>query len=424
MPYKCEDCGCQGARMNSLFEIRLCINCSHSLKYKLICKSKAFEQYKLISSDIISNPIKEYYCRNPYWKSGPPMTLYLEYDIQRIFFIKYDDIIKNELLILNPYLEPNQTVKLTLDYLNDLKLKTKLNKFEKILKKLNLDLDTLPKWVSEQLISAKNGSEYESILFTYIRFRKLYKKLKEYNLNKYIDHKICHDYIYQNYFDENQVINLEQIPYLILFILNKKKLLKNAIKSYNLPKTKYKKLYSAYINCTDTSTNLSITNDLDTLVKYIKEKEFRFEDLNSKLNVKGLVLRSDSVLCSKYLEGNDDYSCDEIVDIMEQMNWFFSHTNYSYYCRKYAENKKKSRYSLNYNYDYDYNSKYCNYSDSDSNSNSECSYYNKKKEIYNKEKSDFVKRQCIEEWIKSGKNGVKPPDSLNILIKEIENKLD
>ena len=56
MPYACEDCGEQGARMNSMFEIRLCQVCSTLPKYKLICKSKALNQYVLTDTDLNLHP--------------------------------------------------------------------------------------------------------------------------------------------------------------------------------------------------------------------------------------------------------------------------------------------------------------------------------------------------------------------------------
>lgn len=431
MPYNCEDCGSTGAKMKTLFEIRLCDDCSQSFKYKLISKSKVIDIYKLTPIDLANNnllnyQIKEYYCKNPHYKSGPPMTLYLESDIQKIFLRKYSDIIQNKLQIVNNNIDPSQIenlvqieqiVSMVTNYLNKIKMDLKKNKFDKILKKLNVDYISLPNWVKNSLNKVKNGVEYEFVLTSYIRFRNIYKILSEHGLKKYIDHKICHDYIYQNFSnnlsDVDYINNPEQIPNLISFMLNKKKLLKDAIKQNNLPIKKYKNLYLTYMNSLDTSNNLSINNDLNSLVNYIKNKEFRLIDLETKLKSKGLELRSDSVLCSRYLEGSDEYTSDEIVNIMEQMNWFFTCTNYSVYCREYDQNKRNSRYNNYYNDHY--------YSDSDSDSDYE--YKQKQKENYNKIKSEFVKKQCIKEWIKNGKKGILPPESLNYFIQIIEDDL-
>lgn len=442
MPYYCEDCGNLGARMNTLFEIRLCENCSHSFKYKLICKSKAINQYKLTLDDLQNNQISEYYCKNPHYKSGPPMTLYLELDIQRIFLNKYNDIITTKLQIninINDNQEEkDQIIKMVVNYLNQIKINNKKNKFEKILCKLNINYELLPEWVKKSLSDAKNGVEYEFILTSYLRFKNLLKILNQHNLKKYINHIICHNYIYHKVnnttIDNEYINNPEQIPYLLLFMINKKKLLKKAIKTNILPINKYKNLYLNYINSINTSNDLTITNDLDTLVNFIINKEFRLNDLITKLKSRGLELRDDSVLCSKYLDGSNEYTSDEIVDIMEQMNWFFSYTNYSSYCKIYDENNKKNKYNNYYEYDNRpryYSSRY--YSDNSYNSddsyNSDNSddydnynYKQKQKEIYNKTKSDFVKKQCIEEWIKNGKKGINPPESLNWLIKQIDSQ--
>jgi hypothetical protein len=55
MPYNCENCKESGARMNSIFKIRLCNICFNSYKYRLICKSKAQSQYLLLKSDFNNN---------------------------------------------------------------------------------------------------------------------------------------------------------------------------------------------------------------------------------------------------------------------------------------------------------------------------------------------------------------------------------
>ncbi len=270
MPYKCEDCRELGARMNMFFSIRLCDKCSHSFKYKLMSKSKALEQYKLTMEDFNDLDIAKYHCKNPYYKSGPPMTLYLESDIQKIFINKYKNIIDDILFIENPLLDIPSSVQLVLDYINDSKQRQKLNKLDKILSKHNLELDRLPRWLYEELVNSKSYAEYESVISSYLRFKILHRILIEHNLTKYLNHPICHEYIYSNKTNPNP----SQIPFLIKFMLGKKTQLKNAIKKFNLPINKYKSLYKSFINSTDTSNQLNISNDIDTLVNYIKEKEF------------------------------------------------------------------------------------------------------------------------------------------------------
>mgnify|MGYP001087492456 CR=1 FL=1 len=104
MPYKCENCKEIGARMNLLFEIRLCKKCVNSSKYKLISKSKAIIKYFLNKNDLVSNCdlVKKFFVGNPYYKTGPPMTLYLENEIQQIFLKKYNNLLNDFFIILNP----------------------------------------------------------------------------------------------------------------------------------------------------------------------------------------------------------------------------------------------------------------------------------------------------------------------------------
>lgn len=437
MPYNCEDCGGQGARMNSMFEIRLCETCSHGSKYKLICKSVGIKQYKLTESDLANNQhLRQFHCKNPYWKSGPAMTLYLESEIQEIFLVKYHDVITNKLGIHNPNSNIANTVIQVIEFLEDSKNKVKQDKFDKILNKYSLDLESLPKWVKEQLEETKSCAEFERILLNYIRFKKLYKILKGEGLEKYIDHSISHDYIYANRNanpnanpNPNKLIkkiNPEQIPGIIRFMLNKKKILKNAIKKYNLPVDKYKELYRNFINSTDfinsngsLSNRLTISNDLDMLVNHVVDRETRLINLTTELDKYGLEIRSDSILCSKYLGGDDSMGPEQIAIVMDQMRWFFTHTKYSQYSREYDREQREYRYDYYYDnyYERGYRGKY--YSDSDSDSDDEES-----REHYNKKKSDYVKKQCLREWIQKGKPGVQPPPSLNYLIGQIEYELE
>ena len=362
MPYNCEECGELGARMNALFEIRLCINCVDSLKYKLICKSKAQSEFILTKSDFNNYPYKEFYAKNPHYKSGPYMTLYFESDIHNLFLNKYNDLIHNNLNIFNLDLHENiEYVKQSvINYLKNQKISKKQQKYQKILTKYNIIFDDLPEWMKDKLDKSKNFIFYEFNLSSYLRFIQLRKLLKQEKLIEYLDHTICHNFIYQT----NTTINIVQIPSIIRFMLDKKKIIKNAIKTYNIPSIKYKQLISNYINSFETNITIkTISNDLNTLIYYITEKEKRINELVDGLKAKGLELRSDSVLCSKYIEGSNEYSCEEIINIMEQMNWFFCHTKYSQYSKQYDyENRQyDSDYYQEYNYYHKYNINYSEY---------------------------------------------------------------
>lgn len=445
MPYECEDCGKMGARMNTLFEIRLCADCSKSFKYKLICKSKALKQYLLTKLDLDNNEdlIQEYLVKNPYYKSGPPMTLYLETQVCKIFLFKYRDIIKkifteqNSLNyeIIDDEFNPSDIAKMKIivsevsNYLKEQKNIKKQNKYYKILDKYNIGVETdLPEWVQKQLDGSKSVAEYSRILASYFRFVNLHKLLKDEKLVKYLDHKICHNFIYQI----DKSIKIEQIPSIIRFMLNKKNLIKQAIKAHKIDKSKYSQEISNYINSFDSETNIkTISNDLEMLIEYINrsekadnERKLRIKELEKKLKLRGLVLRSDSVLCSNYIEGSNEYASDEIVDIMEQMDWFFTNTPYSTYSKQYDNEQYELRKSDWYNYQNRYYNGY--YYDSDNSDNSVDIYYyksrEKSKQEYNKRKSEYVKRKCLKEWITNGKKGTYP-QSLIPQIEQLEKEL-
>jgi len=63
-------------------------------------------------------------------------------------------------------------------------------------------------------------------------------------------------------------------------------------------------------------------------VKKILGKIKRCKELTDKLKLKGLNIRNDSALCSNYIDGDDEYTVDEIVEIMEEMTWLFKNTDY------------------------------------------------------------------------------------------------
>lgn len=66
--------------------------------------------------------------------------------------------------------------------------------------------------------------------------------------------------------------------------------------------------------------------------------------LRARLEARGLVLREDSRLCSKYIHrGKGDE--DDIVDTMIEMDWFFANTDYDFY-REGLYHDACSRYEL------------------------------------------------------------------------------
>lgn len=273
MPYECEECGTIGARKNLIFEIRLCSNCHKLNKYKLICKSKVFSIYKLTQYDLLCYPIKltEYLVNNPYYKSGPPMTLYLFTQIIEIFISKYKDLLKNILNIQEPLNNLEMTIEILNDYFKEQKYLKKQEKYYKILDKYNIKIDkNLPLWVQNKLNLANSSLEYKNIITSYIRFKNLYKLMKKEKLFEFIDHQICHKFIYQT----DKTIKLIHIPKIIRFLLNKKKLVKQALKNNKINYKKYRTYINNYINTYESNIiEKTIYNDLETLINYINNLE-------------------------------------------------------------------------------------------------------------------------------------------------------
>lgn len=270
MPFACEDCGEMGSRMNTLFEIRLCKLCSSSHKYKLICKSKVLEKFMLTQSDLYNYPNipKEFMVINPHYRSGPPMTLYKEIEIEKVFLSKYNELI---IKLSIPELNLEEKILIVKDYYREQKDFKKKEKYYKILDKYNIGSEQeLPNWIQDKINDIKSCAEYERVIISYIKFTKLYKLMKQEKLIKYIDHLICHNFIYQ----KDKTIKLEQIPSIIRFMLNKKKLVKQAVKTYKINTSKYLSVISCYINSFDSEPQTkSISNDFDTLIEYINRKE-------------------------------------------------------------------------------------------------------------------------------------------------------
>lgn len=102
----------------------------------------------------------------------------------------------------------------------------------------------------------------------------------------------------------------------------------------------------------------------------------------------------DSVLCSNYIAGSGEYTCDELVDIMEQMNWFFTKTNYSSYSKQYDNERYEARKSFYYGCEetihyYGSRKYYCD-SVLDNSNDSDNSYYHESRE---REKQEYNKKK-------------------------------
>jgi hypothetical protein len=60
-----------------------------------------------------------------------------------------------------------------------------------------------------------------------------------------------------------------------------------------------------------------------------KKAQSRSNELTKALEDNGLELRDDSVLCAKYIRGDQEYTLDEVVSIMREMHYLHEHTDYN-----------------------------------------------------------------------------------------------
>jgi hypothetical protein len=400
MPYNCEECEKEGARMHSVIGKRLCPECTQSDKYKTICKSDAIRKYRLKKRDIDNYPYQEFECVNPMYRTASPMILYYERDVKQYFINIHTDILHNELNIENE--EIDYQIESVLEYLREKRDNRTEDKYNKIHKKLKVELEDLPGSIKNELSRAKNGTEYEKIISNYLRKNELYTYLKQNDLEEYIELEIC-----KNYITGAKKCKLIEIKTLIEFMLRKKQQIKEAIKNHNLPKKRYLYIYHGFINS-------ETDDDIQKIINLIKDKEERYNILTTKLKENGLELRTDSSLCSTYLSGNDKYSVNYIIDTMKEMKWFHNNTNYTKYSIQYDNRFRQQR---GYYYDY-----YNDYYDEDDDEDNKMSK-KEKREKYNRKKSEYAKENALKEWIKQGKPGITPPETLKDQINYIEEEI-
>lgn len=116
--------------------------------------------------------------------------------------------------------------------------------------------------------------------------------------------------------DQN-ILDCESVPELVGKIVNVKKSMTAIYKTFRV-------------------NNMGVVNEniFDLLFRcdYTEEEVVQFvtrkKSLTVALSKYNLVVRADSKLCSGFLDGDDNYTANEIALIMKQMEWFFKNTNY------------------------------------------------------------------------------------------------
>jgi hypothetical protein len=263
MPYKCEECGFVGVKINHIIEKRLCKDCLLSNKYKLICKSEVKKIYKFNDNDFLNYPYKEIYVNNPYYRNAPGMTLFYEKDIKRYFLNKHNDVIVNKLHINNINFDDindediNTIFKQLEDYFEDIKNNNNKIKLDKILIKYDIDKEYLPNKIINNILQIESLRGMDNIIQNFLREEDLSKILKQNKLEEYINLNICKDFI-----EGKLKVKSYEIKDKINMMLTKKEQINQLIKENNLPKKKFIYFYNNFIN--------SDNNDIDKLLLFIK----------------------------------------------------------------------------------------------------------------------------------------------------------
>lgn len=151
---------------------------------------------------------------------------------------------------------------------------------------------------------------------------------------------------YANTDDVNEYIangkNIKKIIEKFKLINDKEKILNCKLAEHNLTRDGYycwlfihgMDKYDEHIEWDDL-TNLSykqtekIISSLDNLIVQLKLMRRNKVILETKLMINGLELRVDSQICKDYINGSRKYSLDKIVSIMKEMEFLYTHTNYS-----------------------------------------------------------------------------------------------
>jgi len=272
----------------------LCSDCRY---YKTISKTKAIKEFYLTEDELLDANI---YCHES-TVYGWPSNLFIRAEVEKLaadIFAKQELLDKRKIKYVNKF-----AIKARQDKINDF-IDSTLSSEKKYIQFLKSKLQSIPEY-----ILYINDEKV-----TYSHICKILMELYQ--------TKSKNDY--------NSMKKLENIKNIILN--NDFVIINNTTE------------LSTYIN------NETIEHtDNDALNKHVcilqnkiddhKQKQHRQNILTAKLKQKGLIIRPDSFLCKWYisgginnvnknLDGANITSIDDIVDIMDEMNWYYTKTNY------------------------------------------------------------------------------------------------
>jgi hypothetical protein len=321
----CSHCNINNGKFNDIFNKNLCKYCLEFDEYKLICKSDAISNFLLKDIDI--DELNYIEVINPRFKCASRMKLYSNAQVENIFFEKYDEIIKNNNIENN---DIGNIICIIKEIIKNNKNTKKNILLEKLLLKMNITRNDIPESLIKDYLDGKKGAKTS---IENIKYKKnLLKimndvdpKLKN-NINDEKMDEICKNIISGKYTEREIIISL----------LNKKN---------------------------------------------------KREELNNELDKYNLKIRNDSILCERFINGDETYLLNELVYIMVEMDWYYKYTNYSKIIKNLYDNffyEQKKYGNRNYYEEFDENDKM--------------------------EISKNAKKIALKNWNKDGKLGFGPPD--------------
>jgi hypothetical protein len=321
----CTLCNINNGKLNNIFNKILCKQCLEFDEYKLICKSEAITTFILKDNDI--DTLNYIEVQNPRFKCSPNMKLYSYFQIKKIFFEKYDEIITNN------NIDCDNNIDDIIDIIKEIIKNDKNNKknilLDKLLLKMNIARNDVPVNLIKDYLDGKKGakSSIENIKYKCILLEKMNDidpKIKK-EINNYEMDEICKNIISGKYTEQEIIILLSNKQ-------KKREILKNELNKYNLK------------------------------------------------------IRNDSVLCDNFIEGDDTYTLNELVNIMVEMDWYYKYTNYSKIIKKLYDDffHKQKSYG----------------------------YYDELDEYDKMEISKNAKKLSLEQWIRDGMVGDPFPEKI------------
>lgn len=274
-----------------------------------ICKGDAKDQYGLNDADLENiDHIKK---ANPMYKYAPPMTLYDHFEVIQAMIKKYGD---SEGLRYIKYGKKKYLAKE-----RNAKLQTRKNKLVEKLAKHNVQIDRIESKELRDYLDNGRGKQAD-IIEHCIEINDRITKITEESNKRNIQLRKCvfNEFVYGIELDAEWIVQKE---------IDRNNRIKE-IDDLFIGQT-----YDKYI----TSDYIEKGGNIQPIRDYICRKKL----LSDEFDKYGLKIRGDSTICDEYVR-HGNRPLHEVVEIMREMDWFFTNTNYSNYMRSPKHGKSKT----------------------------------------------------------------------------------